>query len=248
MSNYNVFAQYYDCLTENIDYTGRASYLLSVLERLGHNAGITLDLACGTGSLTLELYKKGVDVYGVDASSAMLSIAMDKAYDENADILFLRQKMEKLDLFGTVQTVFCSLDSINHIKNFDLMQKVFDKVALFLEKDCYFIFDFNTVHKHKNVLAQNCFVFETDKVYCVWQNLYKNENNKVDINLDFFVKNDDTYIRSSESFYEITCETDKLVEMLNKSGFCDIQIFDDMTFNPQTQTTERITVVAKKKG
>ena len=115
MAGYDVFARYYDALTANVDYKGRAAYLKKLLEHLHHEPGIVLDLACGTGSLTLELYKLGMDVYGVDGSIAMLSEAKDKAYDMEADVMFLCQKMQTLDLFGTVNTVFCSLDSINHL-------------------------------------------------------------------------------------------------------------------------------------
>ena len=62
MAGYSVFAQYYDRLTANAGYSRRAEYFLALLERLGHAPGLTLDLACGTGSLTLELFQRGVDV------------------------------------------------------------------------------------------------------------------------------------------------------------------------------------------
>ena len=78
MRSYSVFAQYYDELTSNVEYPKRAEYLLELMERLGHAPGLTLDLACGTGSLTLELYKRGVDIYGIDDSVEMLSEARTK--------------------------------------------------------------------------------------------------------------------------------------------------------------------------
>ena len=117
MSGYSVFAQYYDELTRNVRYAERAEYFLALLKRLEHAPGLTLDLACGTGSLTLELFCRGVDIYGVDASVAMLSQAREKCMNVGADILFLCQKMQSIDLYGTVDTVICSLDSINHLKD-----------------------------------------------------------------------------------------------------------------------------------
>lgn len=88
MAGYSVFAQYYDRLTANVGYSRRAEYFLALLERLGHAPGLTLDLACGTGSLTLELFQRGVDVYGVDASVEMLSEARAKCATAGTDILF----------------------------------------------------------------------------------------------------------------------------------------------------------------
>ena len=78
MGSYAVFAQFYDALTANVGYKERAEYFLSLLELLGHKPGLTLDLACGTGSLTLELFRRGVDIYGIDASVEMLSEARMK--------------------------------------------------------------------------------------------------------------------------------------------------------------------------
>ena len=80
MGNYAVFAQYYDALTANVGYGQRAEYFLALLERLGHTPGLTLDLACGTGSLTLELFRRGLDVYGVDSSVEMLSRRLGRTF------------------------------------------------------------------------------------------------------------------------------------------------------------------------
>ena len=43
----------------------------------------------------------------------------------------------------------------------------------------------NTVYKHRVVLADNVFVTENERVFCVWQNFLR-ENDIVDISLDFF--------------------------------------------------------------
>ena len=104
--SYSTFAFYYDALTGNVDYRARADYLCRLLERLGHAPGITLDLACGTGSLTLELARRGLDVYGVDGSLEMLSVAKQKASEAGLDVLFLCQRMQSIDLYGTVDTAF----------------------------------------------------------------------------------------------------------------------------------------------
>ncbi len=247
MSSYEVFASYYDSLTKNVNYADRAIYLLSLLERLNHRVGIALDLACGTGSLTFELFKRGVDIYGVDSSEAMLNIAYEKAYDEEIEILFLKQKMQNLDLYGTVNTVFCNLDGINHLPNFEDMQKTFDKVSFFMDKDGYFIFDFNTQYKHKYVLANNSFVYQTDEVFCAWQNSYLEKNSKVDITLDFFVNNESSYDRFTENFSEISTDLNTLEHMLVKAGFTDIEFFEDLTFDKPKNDTQRVIVAAKKK-
>ena len=44
MSNYTAFAEFYDQLTDNVDYKKRAEYFCKLLERHGHTMGLTLDL------------------------------------------------------------------------------------------------------------------------------------------------------------------------------------------------------------
>ena len=244
MSGYQLFSQFYDNLTFNVDYPKRADYLQSVLSLCGHPWGLTLDLACGTGSLTVELKRRGVDIFGIDGSYDMLSQAMDKAYDEGLEMLFLCQQMENLDLYGTIDTCICTLDSLNHIVEKDKLQRVFDRVALFMNPDGYFVFDVNTVYKHQHILADNTFVYDTDIVYCVWQNSLK-ENNIVSIGLDMFEREGEAYHRYSEHFSERAYEIDELIEMLRKSGFEVVHVYKDMTTDPLLDDCDRAVFVAR---
>lgn len=243
--SYNYFADYYDSLTKNVDYPKWAEYYCKIIERYGAKPGITLDLACGTGSLTIELAKCGLDVYGIDSSPEMLTKAQEKMFDEGMSILFLMQKMQTLNLYGTINTCICALDSINHLPRAKDVQAAFDKVAFFMEKDGLFIFDVNTVYKHKNILANNTFVYDTDNVYCVWQNFLDEDGVTVDIVLDFFEKIDGSYYRSSESFKERAYTDEEITQMLEKSGFTVLDRFAELSFDAPTDTTERVFYAAK---
>lgn len=246
MAGYSVFAQFYDALTHNAQYPRRADYFLDLMKRLGHEPGLTLDLACGTGSLTLELHRRGVDVYGVDASVEMLSEAREKCMEAGADILFLRQRMEELDLYGTVHTIVCSLDSINHLQGPSQVRKAFSKAACFLDPGGYFLFDLNTLYKHRHVLGNNTFVYDTESVYCVWQNRLSPETGKVDINLDFFQRDGRLYRRSAEHFAEYAYPVEQVAAWLRDAGFVQIDIFDEFRFEPPKEDSQRLVVAAKK--
>ena len=90
MDSYNAFASYYDGLMEDARYEERCRYILEAAQRIGHPMGRTLDLACGTGSLTLLLRQSGVDVFGADASADMLSLAMQKCTEAGETVLFVQ--------------------------------------------------------------------------------------------------------------------------------------------------------------
>ena len=244
MSGYQIFSQFYDNLTFNVDYAKRADYIQSVLSLFGHAPGLTLDLACGTGSLTVELKRRGVDIFGIDGSYDMLSQAMDKAYDAQFEMLFLCQQMENLDLYGTIDTCICTLDSLNHITEKEKLQQVFDRVALFMNPDGYFLFDVNTVYKHQNILANHTFVYDTDKVFCVWQNSLK-ENNIVSIELDLFEREGEAYHRCTERFQERAYAIDELKEMLSNAGFETKAVYHDLATEPLKEDSDRAVFVAR---
>ena len=205
--------------------------------------GITLDLACGTGSLTRELKKSGVDVYGIDASAEMLSEAMMKTSEAGLDILYLRQKMQNIDLYGTIDTCVCTLDSINHLTNPEDVEITFDRVALFMDKDGLFIFDVNTIYKHREILANNTFVYEEEKVFWVWQNTLEDDD-IVKIELDFFEEENGVYYRSSESFCERAYSDKFIRQALEKAGFEVKAVYGDLTFDKPCDTEQRVIYVA----
>ncbi|MGN1059684.1 MAG: class I SAM-dependent DNA methyltransferase, partial [Clostridia bacterium] len=74
-SSYQGFAHLYDALTFDVDYEKIADFIRSRLQENGLTAGLVLDLACGTGSLTLALAARGYEMLGADASQDMLAVA-----------------------------------------------------------------------------------------------------------------------------------------------------------------------------
>ncbi len=249
MRSYSVFAKYYDELTANIDYKKRGKYFNSIIEKFNKtDNNILLDLGCGTGSLSEVMAELGYDVIGIDNSMEMLEIAMSKNFEKNLPIQYLCQDMREIDMFGTIGITICALDSINHLESLEDVRKVFEKVSLFAEPQGLFIFDINTPYKHRNILANNTFTYETDNVYCVWENSLNKNTDEVSINLEFFECDEDDrniYYRSSESFKEKAYSLESIEKMLEESGLEVIAEYDDDTFNPPYEESQRIVVVAK---
>ncbi len=245
--SYSYFAEYYDILTQNAEYDKRADYFLRLFQKHGHETGVTLDLACGTGTLTLELSKRGVDIFGCDMSSDMLSVAQQKAFEDNISILFICQKMQNLHLPGKIDTCICTLDSINHLSGADDVQKTFHKVSRYLNENGLFVFDMNTVYKHQFVLGDNCYIYDTEKVFCAWQNNYSQKDHEVIITLDFFEKDGNIYHRSSEQFSEKTYTQDQIHDMAHKAGFAVEAVYDDMSFAPLKPNSQRAVCVLRKR-
>lgn len=240
--SYDAFARYYDELTANIDYPALAAYYDGLNLRFGGKRGILLDLACGTGSLSVLFAKMGYDVIGIDASPEMLDIAMSK---EHENVQFLCQDMTELDMFGTIDTAVCALDSLNHLETIEDVRAAIEKVALFCDNNAVFIFDINTPYKHEKILADSTFVYETEDVFCVWENEYADDG-VTEIQLDFFERGrDDTYTRSSDFFTETAYPRAAVEKLLTDAGFEICACYEYPTENEPSETSEKLTFVAK---
>ncbi|MEG0751956.1 MAG: class I SAM-dependent methyltransferase [Oscillospiraceae bacterium] len=217
MNGYRALAPFYDAFCGG-DYIKLRDFIDAALRNRVPNT-IVLDAGCGTGTLAVALSKIGYDIIGVDASPEMLSIANEKAATQSADVLFLNQNLERLDLYGTVGAVICTRDTLNHVGNSKVLDAVLGRFSLFLEPSGILVFDINTEYKHREVLADNAFVYENENCFTVWQNAYDGANSRVSMTVDVFSKDKGEYLRSTDEFFEYTIDTDELERKLVRNGF-----------------------------
>ncbi len=244
--SYSFFARYYDALTMNVSYDTIAKRYDELVTRFGGRKDILLDLGCGTGSLCECMARLGYDCIGIDNSEDMLNEAFDKKYDSGLNIQYLCQDMRKLDLYGSMDVTICALDSINHLNSLADVKKVFENVALFSEPQGLFIFDINTLYKHRNILANNTFTYETDNVFCVWENTLVEDTDEVKMNLEFFeLEENGLYSRTSDSFSEKAYSEESIEELLRECGFELLAKFGDDTFSPPACNSQRIVYAAR---
>ena len=240
--SYNAFSEFYDLLMVDAQYDERAEYVLGLFREFGATPTLLLDLGCGSGEFTKRFAEAGIETIGVDPSEDMLGIAREKLPDG----LFLNQSGAELDLYGTVDGAVSLMDSLNHITDYEEFCETLQKVSLFLEPEKLFIFDVNTEYKHREILGDNAFITETDEVMCCWQN-YTDETLKTDIYLDFFTeKEDGMYRRESDEFSERAYSPLQIEKALEKAGLKALAIYNDMTRDPQSETSERVYYITKK--
>jgi len=244
LSGYVDFAGVYDRLTAEIDYKKRGEYFDACIQKHGGIKGILLDLGCGTGTMCEVMAALGYDVIGVDSSYEMLMKAMEKRSASGADITYLAQSMTELDMFGTLDVVISTLDSLNHLTDYAAFDKAIAGVALFLHPEGVFVFDVNTVYKHEAVLKNNTFVYDMDDIYCVWQNTLK-EGHLVQMDLDIFVQEEDAYYRTEDHFAERAYTHEEIIASLEKHGMKLEAVYHEDSFDPPREDSQRLIYVAK---
>ena len=115
MDAYHELAASYDRLTNDVDYEATVEFYYEILKQEGLTPRTAVDLACGTGSVTAILAKKGLRVIGVDMSEEMLTVAQQKASDLENQPFFLCQPLQELYLPRAVDMAVCALDSLDYI-------------------------------------------------------------------------------------------------------------------------------------
>ena len=78
-----------------------------------------LDIACGTGNITVRLAKHFKDIYGVDLSEDMLREAFDKLKSERIKGKIICQDMTELSLNRKFDLITSVLDSTNYITDIE---------------------------------------------------------------------------------------------------------------------------------
>ncbi|MBI2919621.1 MAG: class I SAM-dependent methyltransferase [Planctomycetes bacterium] len=133
---YREFARLYDGEMARIGFHEKWKALFDRLRIPGKRA---LDLACGTGTVALELAGRGWEVEGVDASAEMLEVARGRA--GSAGIRWTRGDLRTFEAGKPVDLVTCAFDSVNYLLRPEDLAACFRQVAAHLAPGGRFLFD-----------------------------------------------------------------------------------------------------------
>lgn len=248
MKPYGPLAEFYDSLTEDVDYPGLYAYLMWHFDQGGVKLRRVLDMACGTGSLSMLFAQRGVRTLGMDLSEDMLRRAQEKAAHMNRGRpCFLQGDMADFTLTEPVDGLVCMLDSFNYLTD------PADGVAALrcfyeaLAPGGMLIFD---VRPRRQLMAFDGQVFmdETDDVCCIWRTEFDQEENLCFYGMDIFVREGDLWRREQEEHYEYAYRLRWLRDQLHRVGFTGVQFYGDRTMALPGPEDERVFITARKEG
>lgn len=220
MEAYTSFAYVYDTFMDNVPYGEWARHIREKLCEHGVTDGIVLDLGCGTGTMTERLAGYGYDMIGVDNSEEMLELAMEKKTESGYDILYLLQDMRGFELYGTVRAVVSVCDSVNYITEPDELEEVFRLVNNYLDPKGIFLFDFNTVHKYRDVIGDSTIAEDRGVCSFIWDNRYYEKEQINEYDLTLFIEED---FNPMENAYVSERTADSEDALLSEEGAGDLE-------------------------
>lgn len=247
MASYEQFALIYDWALNELPYEDWLVYIEKIFNQYNSTPQLVLDLGCGTGSMTNLMASKGYEMIGVDLSEDMLSVAKQKAKDENLEVMYLNQDMTELDLYGTIDAVISVGDSLNYVTEKEDLLEAFKKVNLFLNPGGLFIFDMNTIYKFEVALGNKTYAENHEDYAYIWENYYYEEESMNEYEVTIFIKNDEgLFEKSTEVHHERGYDIETVKALLLQAGFKIEAIFHDNTFEDVKDVTERMYFVARE--
>ena len=230
---YGEFAKIYDDLiNEDINYDNMVSRIIEICNEHNIEFKDYLDVACGTGNVTVRLAKHFKDIYAVDLSEDMLREAFNKLKENRIKGKIICQDMTEMQL------------NRNYITNEDDLEKYFSSVKEHLKDDGIFIFDVNSYYKLSEILGNNIYTYSEEDVFYTWENVF--EDDMVSMFLTFFVKQGELYERFEEEHFERAYKEEELESALSNCGLKVINKFDGYSNNKVQANSERIVYVVKK--
>lgn len=245
MDAYHALAVSYDRLTNDVDYEATVAFYYDILNREGLSPRTAVDLACGTGSVSAILARKGLRVTGVDLSEEMLTVAQQKTADLDNPPQFVCQSLEKLCLPRGVDLAVCALDSLDYITDPADCARAIQRVYKALNPGGIFIFDVNTPEKLRAMDGQ-VFLDEDEDVYCVWRGEFDEKTNICSYGMDLFQRRGKMWERSFEEHREYAYSREQLAGYLKAAGFTHIEVWADRQLVSPRPGEQRIYLKARK--
>jgi len=225
---YDTFSIYYD-LRANLSLKKEQVGYVHSLSQNRINLNL-LDLACGTGNLSVEFAQLGYNVTGIDMSEKMLSIAEKKAEEKLLKIKFVNQTFQTFNYpSNEFDIVICSSFALNYILEEDDLIKAFCDIYRTLRKNGIFIFDMvypNLVESHFR--KQPC-LLKNDEVEITTDFRWDSDKKEV-YKIQFMFKSLLSSLEVVENHIGKVYEEEKVANLLQMLGFQIIRKSEQCSF------------------
>lgn len=226
---YELLADYYDHFFDRDAGVRRARN--AVFRPLLRTVTSACDLACGTGSLAVELARRGIYTFALDLSPAMCALAQRKAGAANVAVRVVQSDMRTFRLPQTVDLITCEFDALNHVPRKSDLRRVLKRVAQSLSPGGHFAFDVNNRPAFEQVWAHTWFL-EKPPVVLVMRGSHTPGKDHAALDLEWFVRTGgrNVWRRHHEHVEEVCWSADEIRTALNHAGLQVVGTWDAAPF------------------
>ena len=196
-----------------------------------------LDLACGTGTLIIELARRGHSCYGIDRSPEMIEAARKKARGASGVTLYV-QDMTNPRIREMFDLATCTFDSLNYVTDIHDLQKLFSSTAAMLKRGGSFIFDSNThwMYRNNNNYSH---AYELGGKYFTQRMKYDPESMVAETIFEFQDGKREIHLQRPYGLKE-------LKPLLRRAGFCIVSSYSGFKGEKYNKKCERLICTTRK--
>lgn len=246
---YSVVAEIYDTLMQDVNYELWSDFIDEILQVYHEDPHTILELACGTGSLSI--YMEELECYEItatDKSPEMIRRARAKARAAGADIRFSVMDFLDIDLDRKFDAVVSTFDSVNYLHNTWDIVHLLEEVQKVLRPGSIFVFDFTTPRNSRQAVnmlnkeqgeSSGRYRFQRKSRYDPRQRFHYNE---------FTIeKLDEKKEKIIERFHEVHTQKiytlDEMLAIIGETDYKVLDALDGFSFDQASNRSLRITMI-----
>lgn len=209
---------------------------------MANNSKSILDIGCATGDLSIALSHKGYLVSGFDLNARMIDIAKTKT--SNSLVNFSVGNMLELDKNITFDCVICLGNTMPHVASWQQLNSLINTLYTIVNDNGFVIIQ---ILNYDRILHDKKIDFQTkeDSNY-IFKRQYTNiTSSSITFEIEFYDKK--SLQKHTDSTELLPIERKRLVDLMIKNGFKNINVFSDYDRNPATKNDYYNVFVAQKK-
>lgn len=243
---FTALAAVYDAIMADVEYDHWADFILTYARDGELVPQRALDLACGTGGMTRELLRAGLEVVGLDGSAEMLGVARERL----PDVRFEQGDLRDFELGEHFDLITCVFDSLNNLLSPADLGKALERMHAHLRAGGLATFDLNTRLGVRELWEGDAIegLVQTpagEEVHYHWSHHYDAAEELGIVQAFCRLMNADG---SAQEFVETHRERgydpDEVAPLLEKAGFQRWEIVEYPDYGPTDERTPRIWVFA----
>jgi SAM-dependent methyltransferase len=238
---YEKLAEVYDYLMRHVDYVEWADYIEEVFHKYDSTPVRIFEVACGTGTMAVELTRRGYVVRGTDVSETMIDAAMSKTGVDGSptfEVADMRSLPE-----DNADAVLCLYDSLNY--NLD-EQDVGISIANMrrcVHPGALCIFDITT-ETNSLLYFRNYQAKERHAGYTYTRKSRYERDERLQIN-EFEIRPNGSSQTIHERHQQRIYDVNTVLNSVDEASWQILDIFDDFTFEPADNSSERVHIILR---
>lgn len=233
-----------------VPYNAWLSRMERAVRQRGKSPRSVLDVACGTGTLSELLWRRGYrPVVGFDIAEGMVQIAQTKALARRYEIDYHVANVAELDLGDQQFELLISLfDSLNYVLDPQQLQEGFRRLYAHAAPGAVFAFDLNSVY----ALRQNLFTQKETNgpIEHEWHAHWNEAEQLCRVEMDFWIVDAHTGERRyfHEQHLQRAYALNDIKAWLTSAGWERTEVFGNYGERAPNARSDRWLFVTEKRG